>query len=204
MHTALPYNARHEQLAQTPQSGYLWPQLNGTIFQVVHLLWYIMAGRNKREIPGLWMCAASKEDCVDLFWLRNPLHRPATSSILVLYCPLQPFPGSSPHPPNRHPLTSPHPSTFIHQSGHRALTSKSLFTHYPVPWMSCPCWMCHRHNPGEPTLCLEAMASGFDPCWRSPPKHSDAVTRLFEMSLLWDASFMCFCPLHTTNFCMNE
>lgn len=113
-----------------------WHHFSSSALALMHNGWQKQKGRFLSYECVLQV----KGDCGNLFWLQNPHYHPTTSSLLVLYCPLNPFPGST-----SHSSTCPiHPS-FIHYSDHRALTSKSLFTHHPMPWMSCSCWMCHWH-----------------------------------------------------------
>lgn len=122
------------------------------------------------------MCCKLKEHCVF-----SDCKTATPPPILIPSCPAlslrPPFPGSAPPPPPHlpdiHNLAPIHLS-FIHQSDQQALTSKSLFTHRPVPWMSWPLLDVSSALPMGPTLCPEGMASSFNPRLHSLAKYSDA------------------------------
>jgi len=82
-----------------------------------------------------------KGDCADLLLVQDK-HCHLTPLVL-LYCAFS---------LEAHASAIKHSSTSLfnlHSWMERAfitlstLTRKSLFTHHPKPWMSCPCWICH-------------------------------------------------------------
>lgn len=107
-----------------------------------------------------------------LLWVQNKHCHPTASPLLVLYYPLDAFPGNQPSP-NIHLSNIPiHPYILTLTSSDKQLSFYSPLKGLDELYLLDVSLVLPR----GPTLCLEGTASGFNPSQDSPLKNSRVVT----------------------------